>query len=290
MTAPAARLNHFPIKAAAFAAAFFAWAFPTAAAPPSAPACRALPGAARLWASPATRFVMFGEIHGTAEIAPLVADVVCLAARRGPVVLALELDETLQPNIDAFLASDGGVQALARLGANGDWTDHSDGRVSSALIALLERLRVMRRSGLDVAIRLVDSQRRDPTLGRDGIMAQNLAAIVSERPDVLVISLGGNAHARRLHRFANGRLRLSAAAILGRERTVSLDLDAVGGAAWFCSDDGCGAHGLDGVVAIPRRGVRPADPRESVDVDFFYSPGVALTPAEPVGFVAAGRP
>lgn len=288
MTPPVVGQFRFPIRAAAFAAAFFVSAASAAAAPASA--CKPLPGATRLWASPRTQFVMFGEIHGAAEIAPLVADAVCLAARRRPVVLALELDETLQPNIDAFLASDGGPEALVRLGAGGDWTDHSDGRVSTALIALVERLREMRRSGLDVGIRLVDSQRRDPTLGRDGVMAQNLEAIVRDRPDVLVISLGGNAHARRLHRFGNGRLRLSAAAILGRERAVSLDLDAVGGTAWFCSDDGCGPHPLDPVAAVPRRGVRPADPRESVEVDFYYSPGVALTPAEPVGYVPAARP
>ncbi len=285
MTAPAARLFRFPIKAAAFAAAFFAFVPGMAGAVTPAARCRPLPGAAQLWVRPQTRFVMFGEVHGAAEIAPLVADTVCIAAQRRPVALALELDETLQPAVDDFLTSDGGPAALDRLGASGEWTDHSDGRVSEALIALLQRMRVFRQTGLPVEVRLVDSQRRDPLLGRDGTMAANLAAIVEGRPDVLVISLGGNAHARRLQRFGGGRLRLSAAAILGRDRTVSLDLDGVGGSAWFCAEDACGPHVLDPVVGVSPRGVRRARPDESVEVDFYYSPGAPLSPAAPVGFV-----
>ncbi|MBX7248679.1 MAG: hypothetical protein K1X35_06440 [Caulobacteraceae bacterium] len=116
-------------------------------------------------------------------------------------------------------------------------------------------------------------------------MAGNLEAVIAGRPDLLVIGLVGNAHARRIDRTSGGRRRASAAALLGRERTVSLDVDTVGGSAWFCSDDGCGPHAAPVHAATPRRGFRPAD--SDPEVDFFYSPGARLTPSEPIGFVAA---
>ncbi|MBX7248678.1 MAG: hypothetical protein K1X35_06435 [Caulobacteraceae bacterium] len=119
--------------------------------------CRPLPGVERLWRGGAVRFVMFGEIHGTNEIPAMVADAACQAARQGPVVIALELDETLQPRIDAYLQARDPAAALNGLGATGLWTDHSDGRVGVAMIRLLERVRQMRRSGLPVDVRVIDS-------------------------------------------------------------------------------------------------------------------------------------
>lgn len=48
---------------------------------------------------------MIGELHGTAEAPHAVGEIACAAAERGPVVVALELEDTLQPTLDAFMAA-----------------------------------------------------------------------------------------------------------------------------------------------------------------------------------------
>ncbi len=51
------------------------------------------------------RVVIFGELHGTMEVPRFVALAAERAATRGPVTVALELPDDLQPGVDAFLAA-----------------------------------------------------------------------------------------------------------------------------------------------------------------------------------------
>lgn len=255
----------------------------------AAPMCPPLPGADLLWASHATRFVLFGEIHGTAETAGVVADAACLASRVRPVIVALELDVGRQAAVDAFLNSSGDQAALAKLGFGGEWTGVSDGRTSEAMLALLQRLRVLRQAGATISVALIDLAPADYGPGRDAFMAERVASLADSQPDALVIGLTGNFHASRIEREQDGKTFRSLAAILGRERSVSLDLDPVRGRGWFCSNDGCGDHALSGSLAPSARGVRRVGMQQGTEIDFVYSAGVALTASPPVGFVPDRR-
>ena len=67
-------------------------------------ACAPPEGASTLLDRP-EQVIMIGELHGTAEAPHAVGEIACAAAERGPVVVALELEDTLQPTLDAFMAA-----------------------------------------------------------------------------------------------------------------------------------------------------------------------------------------
>ncbi|MEE2849815.1 MAG: hypothetical protein VX561_08100, partial [Pseudomonadota bacterium] len=50
------------------------------------------------------RVIMIGELHGTEEAPRAVGEIACAAAEQGPVVVALELEDTLQPTLGAFIS------------------------------------------------------------------------------------------------------------------------------------------------------------------------------------------
>lgn len=251
----------------------------------AAPACAPLPGADLLWAEDATRFVLFGEIHGTGETAGVVADAACLASRARPVIVALELDVGRQAAVDAFMKSSGDQVALARLGFGGEWTGLSDGRTSEAMLALLQRLRTLRQAGAAISVALIDVGPADFGPDRDAFMAERMALLADSQPAALIVGLTGNFHASRIERERDGKIYRSMAAILGRERSVSLDLEPVRGRGWFCANDGCGDHALSSDQAPSARGVRRIDTPEGAEIDFLYSAGMALTASPPVGIV-----
>jgi hypothetical protein len=72
------------------------------AAAAAATQCRPVAGTERLWGKPETRWIMIGEMHGTAEMPATFADLVCRAAATGrPVTVALEQTADYPPAIDA---------------------------------------------------------------------------------------------------------------------------------------------------------------------------------------------
>jgi hypothetical protein len=269
-----------PFAAAALAMACL-WAASTQAAP-RRPDCAPLPGVEQAWARPGVRFVLFGEIHGTSETAPLVADAVCLAARTRPVVLALELDEANQPKVDAFLRSTGDDDAFRSLGFGGGWTGISDGRTSVAMLGLIERVRLMRQAGSPVDIRLIDTERSDLEFGRDGAMAANFEALARARPEALIVGLMGNFHTSRVDRTRDGKRQRSVASILGPERTVSLYMTRSPGSAWFCSSDGCKPHSFGDGAPVTPRSVRALVGDDANDFEF--SAGMPLTASPPLDY------
>ena len=116
--------------------------------------CPPVAGQELLWASPSTRYVVFGELHGTAQLPALFADVVCGASRNGAVVVGLEYDRPYQPALDAYLASDGGPGAREALMIGMEWpsSGFTDGRTSEAMLALIERLRLLKAAGADLSV------------------------------------------------------------------------------------------------------------------------------------------
>lgn len=95
--------------------------------------CSAPTGTEALW-RPEARFVVVGEMHGTTETPAAFAAMVCAAAEQGPVTVALELPQAMQPQLDAFLAAPDAEAAVATL--NGTTflnLKMADGRSSTAM-------------------------------------------------------------------------------------------------------------------------------------------------------------
>lgn len=240
------------------------------AAHAQSPACAPVPGVETLWAKPETRFVLFGEFHGTTEIPAFFADVVCQARRSGrPLKIGLELEPSEQGALDAFMRSDAPSPAF----------QHSspDGRRSAAMITLLRRLRELRAAGHDLE---VFAFRRAPVTWRsqadsEAAMASGLRDMGESDARALVLALMGNVHSLK----SGGRLELPftpAGAYLPPEGTLSLLTTIPGGAIAACTSDGCGPRPWTARGAQLPRGIHL---KREDGMDGRFSVGRPFTPS-----------
>ena len=113
------------------------------------------------------RILMVGEAHGTHESFRLAGELACTFARSGaPVTVAIEMSRAEQPALDAYLASDGEEAARSALISRPHWETNTLANV--ALLAMMEQLRGLRRSGASVSLMAIDASPADlaspPTL------------------------------------------------------------------------------------------------------------------------------
>lgn len=142
--------------------------------------------------------VLFGEVHGIAEVPALFAEAVCQVAARGlPVAVGLELPTGEAHGIGRYLASAGSPEDRAALLGSSFWKrEYQDGRSSEAMASMLDRLRVLRAAGRRIDVFTFDAE--GPSLGRDQRMAEEIAARVRRDPTAVVYALTGNLHARTI--------------------------------------------------------------------------------------------
>lgn len=195
--------------------------------------------------------VIFGEMHGTVETPRLVGDVVCHAAARGPVRLGLEIFSDEQPRLDAFVASAGGAAERKALLAGPFWTrSYQDGRNSTAMLALLDRVRALRRGGADVAVVAFDVPSTLKKGDRDALMADNLAAAFARAPQATFVMMVGNLHARKAKHPRFSQTFMAQRLVAMQQPVVSLDGDYALGTAWVCMPV-CGPHVIGRGPAAP---------------------------------------
>jgi hypothetical protein len=243
--------------------------------------CTPVDGAGILLARPERRAFIFGELHGTAEIPILFADLVCQAAARSQVIVGLEMPEASQAALDAWLASDGGAAARAALLRDSFWR-FTDGRSSAAMLALLGRLRALKAAGRRLSLLAFV-----PSVGRaatqtpyEQAMAGNWRRALAAAPDARLFVLVGSIHSRT----ATYRDFEPAAMHLPRAEILTFGPLPVGGSAYNCQPEGCGPHSAGPAPSpMPPRGLiaTPAEARANMAYDYLYSPGTAFTPSSP---------
>ena len=229
-----------------------------AAATLAAPtACTPVPGVEALWKDE-IRYVVVGEMHGTTETPAAFADLVCAARDKGPVTVALEFSEGMQPMLDAFMAAESNEAARAILAAypHGPFVHH-DGRGSVAMLDLLLRLRAMQREtpSLKVVAFAPDSPRVQGFNQSyyDLDMGHRLATAARKAPDSRMLVLVGNIHAQRK---TIERMNLIPAVVhLPPAEVLSLYVVQQGGTSWNCRGDGCGPAPLPETYDGVARGV-----------------------------------
>ena len=188
------------------------------------------------------RFIIVGELHGTAEAPAAFAEMVCAAADRGPVTVALELPVDMQPQLDAFLNAPDAESALAALEGSPWATPRmNDGRNSQAMLAMMESIRDLRAAGRDVAFHAFQpSTLRPPGLTQAWYeldMAHALARAIYQRPSSTVLAIVGSTHARKARLAHLPALGLPAAGHLPDADVVSLRVARQGGEAWNCQQE-----------------------------------------------------
>ena len=230
--------------------------------------------------------LILGELHGTEQAPPVVLATACHAAlREGHAWIGLEQPAGDQPQLDAYLA--GGDEA-ALLAGEAWQRPVQDGRNSEAMLALLRRVRELRKQGLKLDVVYFDVPLSESgTRGRDQQMALNLEAAREARPRAPGVVLVGNVHATR-------RLQLpkSMAWYLGGRGVGyrNLDLASEGGTAWLAGLTG-GVSPVGPGGPAPREGDRGFtfevgdSPRGGFDGWWF---GGKLTASAPAVKPAAG--
>jgi hypothetical protein len=204
------------------------------------PSCASIAGTSRLWARPGVRFVIIGEMHGTAEMPALFRDLVCSvfkAKRR--LLVGVELSD--QHQIDLFTGSTDDEAAVRQL-TSGKEFGQQDGRGSNAMLALLQALREFKRKGLiSNIVAFADSSPQHSPAQGEKRMAEALAT--ASIPNALTIVLTGNVHACK-GALPDMPSYPFMASFLPPAETMSLFVIDRGGEAWNCQDGTCGPHRL----------------------------------------------
>jgi hypothetical protein len=184
---------------------------------------------------------IFGELHGTHEIPGLIGEIACsLSERQAAITVALEIPNSEQLKIDAYLASAGSSADRRLLLASDFWTRpiaRQDGRSSQAMVELLERLRQLQHSGHRIKVLAMDGSLPGKT--RDAAMADRVRdAVRSNAGSVMVLT--GNIHAIKRKGAVIRETYEPLAYLLSPDGALSFEVIHKGGTAWVCRGD-CGS-------------------------------------------------
>lgn len=218
-------------------------ALPAAAAPKPAAAC-AVPQGWSAVAARKTRYVIFGEMHGTREGPAFIAATACGLARKGErLLVALEHQATDNAALQAAwaLPSDRFPAALRRIG----WTGKEDGRASEAMFDLFVRLHALKARGRRIDIVAFNGTRDEAQLARfknlpgqgphEAAQAENIRTAAEGGRYDHVLVLVGNLHARkqpvagRRTQYDPMAMRLAPAGAV-----TSLNMGGAPGTMWNC--------------------------------------------------------
>jgi len=201
----------------------------------AAAACSPIPGAGPLWSRSSLRFVIVGEMHGSAETPAIFADLVCAAKASGrTVIVGIEHSPAEQETIDTFLHARDRDEARKNLLSLKGWQG-TDGRASRAMYGLLEDLRDMQ-----VEVVAFDAGAGLGNADRNRAMADALEAAAQRHAGALIVALTGNIHGSK--KLFGGYAPM--AMLLPAAETVSLLAIDRGGQIWASIDGVDGPHDL----------------------------------------------
>ncbi len=243
-------------------------------------ACNAPAGTANLLARP-ERFLIFGEMHGTVEGPKYFAEIVCEAAKAGPLSVGIEFPEKLQPALDAYFSSTGGEAATATFHTAFLPFDYGDGRGSVAMLQMIERLQALKQAGAEIRVTAFippdryDPNETDPTQTpyEKGMARGVQAATAGQRIVVLV----GNIHAMRspIDDFQPMGMHLPVG------DTLSFNLTSSGGEAWNCMSE-CGPNPMRAKTDGPPRVYLLDTPENGFDGEWHIGHSTAAKPAKQI--------
>ncbi|WP_338873627.1 hypothetical protein [Myxococcus stipitatus] len=244
--------------------------------------------------------LLLGELHGTQEVPRFVAQSACQATVAGiPVTVGLELPLENQTRVDAFLESQGTEHDWLNLMEAPFWrSPYPDGRGSEAMANLLEQLRLLRSTGLDVEVFVFDHPKANGQ-EREDAMAATVVHQVESSPKRFHVILSGNIHTRTKKGLPWDAERRPMGYLVKEklEDVVALDMAYDSGTAWICSVDSkgvqdkldCGVRDTKGKNNGDRYFMHRWESTNSEGYQgvFYVGPVTASLPAVPQGL---GRP
>jgi hypothetical protein len=226
---------------------------------------------------------MLGELHGTEQSPRFVGDLACALTARGiPVTVALELPIELSNRLGRLVSDD-------RPNAN-DWrmvftSTVQDGRRSTAIAGLIERLAAMHHAGANIELASFAPDSAPTGQERDEGMARALAALAAQPRSLIVLS--GNYHNRlRMGTAITPQYRpagFELARLIDPARITSLDVGYDAGTAWFCGGSkpsDCGIRPVRARHPLPWGTIALFDSLDAEGYQGRFGVG-SLTPASP---------
>ncbi len=258
--------------------------------------CAPLPGVDSLLAK--NLRIGVGEVHGNDATPVALLALVCHAAKRGPVHVALEMPMSEQERLSTFLASKGSPSDRATLLRGPFWGGpFPDGRGSDAMATFLENLRALRSNGAALKLDAYDVELSEQGPTRDAGMARNLASRLAKAPNHLFVVLAGNLHTRKAPIPANEMVFMAQHLVKQGISLTTVLAKYSEGSSWMCMSgeaDECGPAptgrgpdaplsvrleptddgAYDGVLVVgaprwSRPAARPLSPRQQKRVDQF---------------------
>lgn len=279
-------------------------------APPRAPqqTCRVPSGWAAVEARK-TRYVIFGETHGTRESPAFVGAAACgLAAKGERVLVAVEHSATDDDRLQAAWAmpDESFAAGLRQLG----WAGRQDGVASEAMFAMLMRLHALKARGRHIDVVAFNGARDEEQSARfkdlpgqgphEAAQAENIRRAADKKSYDHVLVLVGNLHARKQPVARQGAtfepmaMRLAPAA-----EVTSLNMAHAGGTMWNCllkpgavlepgkpmtsNEIECGSHPAKAPVDLHRPpfvslGAAPGDSEAAAYDGFFWLGPISGSP------------
>ncbi len=211
------------------------------------------------------QFILLNEIHGNVEMPRFTAALVCSLLRAGrSVVLALERQGEEQVNLNRYIDSDGGpADREALLRARGWHQRCPDGRMSEAMLDLIENMRLLRRAGqrvgllafskndnLDVPMTVAENAHLTPAdnvlVSRiyDRAMADNLMFSGILYRGYTFVALTGHAYTNRGYPGDPDFMPMGAL-LSAQTPTFIIGFDSPGGTSWRAGPGSCGPLRID---------------------------------------------
>lgn len=197
------------------------------------------------------KVVIFGEYHGTKEIPIFFYNAVCASnvLRNGTLVVGLELptefNKIFEPSDEPSAAA-----ATAKLREHEFWNVMGDGRHSSAMLSLTEKLLALSYS--DRRIKLVALGNKNVNTEGAELLMRRVPSSESARALVLI----GNAHAQTQIIPGYNIKPFGATLVENGVDVLSLDIATSGGEAWLCKTrDTCAPTAVPVTNADPRPGI-----------------------------------
>lgn len=192
-----------------------------------------------------TKFVVFGEVHGTREAPAFVGKVACALSERGErILIAVEHHAIYNSAFQsAWDMREEDFEAAVR---KAGWAERDDGVGSEAMMGLLVYLHSLKQQGKSIDI-VAFNGAKDDAQGRkfrnqpgqgphEAAQAENIRIAAQAKPYDHVLVLVGNLHARKLP-VENGHSSFKPMVMqLARpEAITALDMKTSGGTHWDCT-------------------------------------------------------
>jgi hypothetical protein len=195
--------------------------------------------------APDGKLLLFGEMHGSIEAPALVVQLACFLSRSQRVAVGLELPSKDQSLIDAYLVGNGTNSDRQKLISSEFWQFGRDGRSSTAMLKLIENIRVLKKSGRLIDVFAFDDQ-PGTKLERNVAIASGIRRFHTNHPTTRIIALMGNIHAMEDPIHIGGSEIVPSGSLLDDLHPTSILIAYPAGTIWACMPT-CGPQPLRAV-------------------------------------------